>query len=73
MRVSIVMGVPIAGWFLLGKISSFEMDDDWGYPVMTKRKPPNGFRVPVLEDFSWSPACGPNHQPLPQRKAMGGA
>ena len=20
---------------------SFEMDDDWGYPVMTKRKPPH--------------------------------
>ena len=20
------------GWFLLGKIPSFEMDDDWGYP-----------------------------------------
>ena len=25
-------GTPIAGWFLFGKIPSFEMDDDWGYP-----------------------------------------
>ena len=24
--------VPPDGWFLLGKIPSFEMDDDWGYP-----------------------------------------
>ena len=30
--VSIVMEVPPNGWFLLGKIPSFEMDDDWGYP-----------------------------------------
>ena len=28
-------GTPIAGWFLLGKIPSFEMemDDDWGTPI----------------------------------------
>ena len=25
-------GTPIAGWFLLGKNPSFEMDDDWRYP-----------------------------------------
>ena len=25
-------GTPIAGWCLLEKIPSFEMDDDWGYP-----------------------------------------
>ena len=28
---SINGGTPIAGWFI-GKIPSFEMDDDWGYP-----------------------------------------
>ena len=27
------------GWFLLGKIPSFEMDDDWGYLYF--RNPPN--------------------------------
>ena len=27
------MGNPqLAGWFLLGKIPSRKMDDDWGYP-----------------------------------------
>ena len=31
--VSMVMGgTPIAGWFLLGKVPSFEMDDEQGYP-----------------------------------------
>ena len=39
------MGVPpvIDGLFMFISciIPSFEMDDDWGYPVMTKRKPPN--------------------------------
>ena len=29
--VSIAMGVPKNGWFLLGKSLS-KMDDDWGYP-----------------------------------------
>ena len=32
--LQLVMGVPQAsnGWFSSGKISSFEMDNDWGYP-----------------------------------------
>ena len=30
-------GIPqIAGWFLIGKIPSFEMDDDWEYPHRCK-------------------------------------
>ena len=29
---------PITGWFVSGKIPSFELDDDWGYPYF--RKPP---------------------------------
>ena len=28
-----VMGVPLYRWFLSGKMPSFEMDDDWGYPI----------------------------------------
>ena len=31
--LSMAMGVPKNGWFLLGKIPSFEMDDDWGLPL----------------------------------------
>ena len=27
-----INGDPQNGWFLLGKIPSFEMDDHWGYP-----------------------------------------
>ena len=27
--------MPIAGWFLLGKIPSFEMDEKWGYTMET--------------------------------------
>ena len=37
---SIVMKLPKIGWFLFGKIPSFEMDDDLRDPVMTKRTPP---------------------------------
>ena len=30
---------PIAGWFLLGKIPSFEMDDGFGGTPMTQETP----------------------------------
>jgi len=30
MGVSINMGTPIAGWFIME--NPIEMDDDWGYP-----------------------------------------
>ena len=36
MEVSIVMGVPQNGWFIVE--NSIQMDDDWGYPHF--RKPP---------------------------------
>ena len=29
-------GYPKNGWFLLGTIPSFEMDDNWGYPHLWK-------------------------------------
>ena len=39
MAGSIAMGVPKMVGLFHGKIPSFEMDDDWGYPCF--RKPPN--------------------------------
>ena len=30
----------IAGWLMFGKIPTLFMDDNWGYPVTTKRNPP---------------------------------
>ena len=55
-------GTPIAGWFLLGKIPSFEMDDDWRYPYF--RKPINDgipkFAGELVENpnLKWMMLCG---------------
>ena len=34
------IGVPNRRMVISRKIPSFEMDENWGYPYMTKRKPP---------------------------------
>ena len=42
-------GYPQNEWFLLGKIPSFEMDDDWGYPYDSG----NLHLFPVFGDGFW--------------------
>ena len=43
-------GYPfIAGWFLFGRIPSFEMDDNWGYRPMDPMDP----MIPLNDGLPW--------------------